>query len=56
MGAERVASAMERNRAHARPADGDGPFCPHCGVARPVQRAADTHAYGGAPAKGRDAR
>jgi voltage-gated potassium channel len=56
MGAELVASAMERNRANARPADGDRPCCPHCSVTLPVQRAPDTHAHGSVPAKGRDAR
>ncbi|HHT8996099.1 TPA: ion transporter [Burkholderia cenocepacia] len=56
MGAELVASAMERNRANARPADGDRPCCPHCGVTLPVQRAPDTRARDSVPAKGRDAR
>ncbi|WP_333986190.1 ion transporter [Burkholderia orbicola] len=56
MGAELVASAMERARANTRPSDGNGPCCPHCGVALPAQRAPDTHAHRSVPAKGRHAR
>lgn len=42
MGAELVASALERTRSNARPAAGDEPCCPHCGVALPERGASDT--------------
>ncbi|MBN3503088.1 ion transporter [Burkholderia cenocepacia] len=56
MGAELVASALERTRANARPAVGDEPCCPHCGVALPMQGAPAPRAHAVAPPKGRDAR
>ncbi|MCA8000793.1 ion transporter [Burkholderia metallica] len=46
MGAELVASALERTRATTQPAIGDEPCCPHCGVALPVRNAPDADAGG----------